>query len=227
MQDVIFALFDTLPSHTSSMTSSHLRDEDSSGERHNYERPQTHAYHVRIHELGDVMLRPLLRGFVSSEKVSYTLVPPLLSYHSAPSVLPTSASSTPSIQAHPKSAPPSVCLPSNGTSPATCALVTWDSSLWPYPRAPLDDITELNLNFADTGDLSDVDAFRTATAEQQSVAKKDRAKEREEIERSWDVHGGFDTSIDASPLHTALGWPSCALAHTVISGSGSAAPPSP
>ncbi|KAI9436801.1 hypothetical protein F5148DRAFT_924793 [Russula earlei] len=108
MQDVIFALFDTLPSHTSSMTSSHLRDEDSIGEWHNYERPQTHAYHARIHELGDVMLRPLLRGFVSSEKVSYTLVPPLPSYHSAPSVLPISASSTPSIQAHPKSAPPCV-----------------------------------------------------------------------------------------------------------------------
>ncbi|KAI9455750.1 hypothetical protein F5148DRAFT_387388 [Russula earlei] len=34
-----------------------------------------------------------------------TPVPPLLSYHSAPSALPTSASSTPSIQAHPKPAP--------------------------------------------------------------------------------------------------------------------------
>ncbi|KAI9436101.1 hypothetical protein F5148DRAFT_1265479, partial [Russula earlei] len=75
---------------------------------------------------------------------------------------------------------PNLPRPVDGTSPATCALVPWDSSLWPYPHAPLDDIGELN--FADTGDLSDFDAFRTATAEQQNVAKKDRAKEREEIE---------------------------------------------
>jgi len=35
-----------------------------------------------------------------------------------------------------------------------------DPSLWPYPRAPLDDRDDIvELDFADTSALSDVDAF--------------------------------------------------------------------
>ncbi|KAI9455741.1 hypothetical protein F5148DRAFT_1369802 [Russula earlei] len=163
----------------------HLQDEDSSGKRKINERPQTHAYRVKIHGAGGRHAAP----FATRIRVI------------------REASSTPSIQAHPKRAPPCVYgspIPplsepyfflATGTSPATCALVPWDSSLWPYPRAPLDDIGELH--FADPGDLSDFDAFRTATAEQKNVAK-DRAKERERSNVRGDANGVAVTKVTTS-----------------------------
>ena len=55
-----------------------------------------------------------------------------------------------------------VPAPHIGTSPAPRALVPFhvESSLWPYSRAPLDDCNDIvELDFADTSALSDVDAF--------------------------------------------------------------------
>jgi len=53
--------------------------------------------------------------------------------------------------------------PPVGASPAPRAVVPFhheDPSLWPYPRAPLDDRDDIvELDFADTSALSDVDAF--------------------------------------------------------------------
>jgi len=61
-----------------------------------------------------------------------------------------------------------------------------DSPLWPYLRAPLHDRGDIvKLNFADTSALNDVDAFERKNGAK--LSKKDRAREREEIERSWDV----------------------------------------
>ena len=62
MQDVISALLSMPPSCMSSVASSHRRYEgnfESSDDPHG----------PRKHELGDVMPRPPLRGFASSEKV--------------------------------------------------------------------------------------------------------------------------------------------------------------
>ena len=112
-----------------------------------------------------------LRGFASSEKVLPSLAPPLPSYHSAPSALPSATSSAPPVPA-PSEPPPTVTVidapatavpaPRVGTSPAPRALVPFhaESSLWPYPRAPLDDRDDIvELDFAVTSALSDVDAF--------------------------------------------------------------------
>jgi hypothetical protein len=90
-----------------------------------------------------------------------------------------------------------------GTSPAPRALVPFhaESSLWPYPRAPLDDRDDIvELDFADTSALSDVDAFerRRQHGRNAKHSKKDKAKEREEIERSWDTPG------NVNPVHAAL-----------------------
>jgi hypothetical protein len=72
--------------------------------------------------------------------------------------------------------------------------------LWPYPRAPLDDRDDIvELDFADTSALSDVDAFerRRQNGRNAKLSKKDRAKEREEIERSW------DTPVNGNPVATS------------------------
>jgi len=94
-------------------------------------------------------------------------------------------------------ATPSITVPAPriGASPAPRALVPFhaESSLWPYPRAPLDDRDDIvELDFADTSALSDVDAFERQRQNGRNGAKnlrRDRAKVREEIERSWDVPG--------------------------------------
>ena len=218
-QDVISALLGMPPSRTSSVASSHRRyegDVESSDDLHEAdspidERPLPHANRNRKHEHGDVTPRPPLRGFASSEKVLPSSSPAsapasaLPSHHSAPSILPSAASSTPSVPAPlqlvpdvvaaaPNSAPAATRLV--GTSPAPRALVPFhheDSSLWPYPRAPLDDRDDIvELDFADTSALSDVDAFerrlRNGKKNGVRLSKVDRReREREEIERSWDV----------------------------------------
>jgi hypothetical protein len=208
-QDVISALLGMPPSRTSSVASSHRRyegDVESSDDPHEVdspidERPQTHANRPRKHELGDVTPRPPLRGFGPSEKVLPSLAPPLPSYHSAPSALPSAASSAPSVPAPSEPSPtiavvdtPATAVPGPriGTSPTPRALVPFhaESSLWPYPRAPLDDRDDIvELDFADTSALSDVDAFerRRQNGRNAKLSKKDRAREREEIERSWDT----------------------------------------
>jgi hypothetical protein len=85
--------------------------------------------------------------------------------------------------------------PRTGAALAPRALVPFhaESTLWPYPRAPLDDRDDIvELDFADTSALSDVDAFERQRRNGKNGAKhskRDRAREREEIERSWDVPG--------------------------------------
>ena len=227
-QDVISALLGMPPSRTSSVASSHRRyegDVESSDDPHEVdspidERPQTHANRPRKHELGDVTPRPPLRGFASSEKVLPSLAPPLPSYHSAPSALPSAASSAPPVPAPSEPYPtvsvvdtPATVVPAPriGTSPAPRALVPFheESSLWPYPRAPLDDRDDIvELDFADTSALSDVDAFerRRQNGRNARLPKKDRAKEREEIERSWDTPVNGNT-VSPSNVVVAAGSP--------------------
>jgi hypothetical protein len=231
------------PSRTSSVASSHRRyegDVESSDDLHEVdspidERPLPHANRNKKHELGDVTPRPPLRGFASSEKVLPAPVSApassLPSIHSAPSFLPTAAapSSIPAplelvptavtTAAAPNSAP--AAGPRVGTSPAPRPLVPFhheDATLWPYPRAPLDDRDDIvELDFADTSALSDVDAFeqRRRTGKngrggvKSSMAtkkKKDREREREDIERSWDVPVPGNV-VNNAGMHVVLGRP--------------------
>ena len=171
------------------------------------ERPGPHANRARKHELGDVTPRPPLRVFASSEKVLAT-PPPLPSHHSAPSVLLSAAVSVPPCISAPSEPVPIVAMasptpapaatvpgPHIDTSPAPRALVRFheESFLCPYPRAPVDDRDDIvELDFADTSALSDVDAFERRRLNGRNGAKhskKDRARERDEIERSWNVPG--------------------------------------
>jgi hypothetical protein len=219
-QDVISALLGMPPSRTSSVASSHRRyegDVESSDDLHEAdspidERPKPHANrnnnnNNKKHELGDVTPRPPLRGFASSEKVMPNSGPTLSSHHSSPAVLPTAATSS-----SPPSVPVPVSVPHQDSSPAPAVVTVTDaprtgaalaprelvpfhtdSTLWPYPRAPLDDRDDIvELDFADTSALSDVDAFERQRQNGKNGAKhskRDRAREREEIERSWDVPG--------------------------------------
>src|SRR5262249_22577268 len=142
----------------------------------------------------------------------------LPSHHSAPSVLPNAASSIPP-PPEPASTqgvvPPATSAPRAGASPGPRALVPFhaESTLWPYPRAPLDDREEIvELDFADTSALSDADAFERRRQNGRNgakMSKKDKAREREEIERSWDVPGKSATpSIDnAGLLHVGAAKP--------------------
>ncbi|KAI9444146.1 Dcp1-like decapping family-domain-containing protein [Lactarius indigo] len=215
-QDVISALLGMPPSRTSSVASSHRRyegDVESSDDLHEAdspidERPKPHANRNRKHELGDVTPRPPLRGFASSEKVLPSAAP-TTSHHSAPAILPTAASTAPTAPDPPPAAAPSPA-PRTGSSLAQRQLVPFheDSSLWPYPRAPLDDRDDIvELDFADTSALSDVDAFERQRQNGRNGAKqhskRDRAREREEIERSWDVPGDAQRVNNAS-THPAL-----------------------
>ena len=255
-QDVISALLGMPPSRTSSVASSHRRyegDVESSDDPHEVdspidERPLTHANRPRKHELGDVTPRPPLRGFASSEKVLPSQAPPLPSYHSAPSTLPCAASSAPSVPAPSEPSPtiavvdtPATAVPAPriGASPAPRALVPFheESSLWPYPRAPLDDRDDIvELDFADTSALSDVDAFerRRQNGRNAKHSKKDRAAEREAIERSWDTPGRGNP-VATSNVVAAAGSPAphpvwsrpsssqALLAHNAVVSNGSTA----
>jgi len=111
---------------------------------------------------------------------------------------------------NPASPTPAPCV---GASPGPCALVHFhhkDLSLWPYPHARLDDSGRddiVELDFADMSPLSDADAFEHRRQNGNSgpkVLKKVRAKGREEIERTWDVHGDIIANADASSPQTAL-----------------------
>jgi hypothetical protein len=247
-QEVISALLGMPPSRTSSVASSHRRyegDVESSDDLHEVdspidERPPPHANRNKKHELGDVTPRPPLRGFASSEKVlpapASAPASALPSIHSAPSVLPTAAapSSIPAplelvptavATTAPNSAPAAAPrVIGGGTSPAPRPLVPFhheDATLWPYPRAPLDDRDDIvELDFADTSALSDVDAFEQRRRNgkngrggvKSSITtkkKKDREREREDIERSWDVPVPRDVMNDAGAgAHVVLERPS-------------------
>lgn len=107
--------------------------------------------------------------------------------------------------------------------------------MWPYPCAPLDgpdDIVELD--FADTSALSDVDAFERRRPHNgrngAKHLKRDRARERKEIERSWVVPWKSITlSVDSGLSHAAviLGRPSQPPAHLAVGGARGEAAPSP
>jgi len=107
-----------------------------------------------------------------------------------------------------------------------------DLSLWPYPRAPLDDRDDVvELDFTDMSALSDVDAFERRHQNGKTgakLSKKDRASEREEIERSWDVPGDVtaNTVYAGSLQQAGLGRPSPVPARTEVPASGSGASPS-
>ncbi|GBE87582.1 predicted protein [Sparassis crispa] len=90
-----------------------------------------------------------------------------------------------------------------------------ESDLWPYPRAPLDDRLHedfdadvVELDFADTRALSDPSLFSSRLKEKQGKAgakKKtrkeraaDREREREEIEKGWDVPVSCQPQVDAT-----------------------------
>jgi len=202
------------------------------------ERPQPRGNWARRHELGDITWRPPLRGFCVVREGACQPTSLLPSHYSAPSVLPTAAVYVPAcvpapsepapIVAAPAPAPaptPTVPGPRIGTSPAPRTLVPFheESSLWPYPRAPLDNRDDVvELDFADPGALSDVDAFERRRPNGRNGAKhskKDRAREREEIERSWDVPGeGITPNLDPGLSPEILGKPSQtqALAHLAV-----------
>ncbi|KAF9226414.1 hypothetical protein BS17DRAFT_815258 [Gyrodon lividus] len=107
---------------------------------------------------------------------------------------PTIYSQNPRIS-HSSTTGPTASATNNAPKPRPLVPFEADSELWPYPRAPLveTDSDVLELDFADTSALSDPDAFEKQVANKaknrQRRGKKDRQKEREEIERSWDVPG--------------------------------------
>ena len=69
------------------------------------------------------------------------------------------------------------------------------------PERTLDDRDGIvELDFADASALSDVDGFERRRQNGKNgakLSKKDRAREREEIEHSWDVPGDVACNIDA------------------------------
>ena len=97
--------------------------------------------------------------------------------------------------AHAPAPAPTVPAPRIGTSPVPHALVPFheEASLRPYPCAPLDHHDGIvELDFADTSALRNVDAFEHQQLNSRNGAKpskRDKAREREEIEHLWDVPG--------------------------------------
>ncbi|KAF8999140.1 hypothetical protein BDQ17DRAFT_1328480 [Cyathus striatus] len=90
-----------------------------------------------------------------------------------------------------------------------------NSELWPYPRAPLDDSEGeiVELDFADTSALSDVEAWKVKAAGSAKAAKGKKGKTRKErdmeekaqIERSWDpVVKTEEGSSSPEPQHTTV-----------------------
>ena len=162
--------------------------------------------------LGDVTPRPALRGFGSNiNQVSDLLTAARIEQqntqidttssdvHFQPSgsiksttAAPVDSESTPMTCAQPYVKPTST-LSSSKNAPKPRPLVPFetDSELWPYPRPPLieTDSDVIELDFADMSALSDPDALEKHTAKGKKArrSKKDQQKEREEIEKSWDV----------------------------------------
>ncbi|KAK0504931.1 hypothetical protein EDD18DRAFT_1456376 [Armillaria luteobubalina] len=149
-------------------------------------------------------------------------MPPAAASHVCPPPMKTSWSDTtvqrvlPAAQSGVAPTPPPVhadVVPLNGNSNGR-RLVPFDepdSSLWPYPRAPIDEDQEeeiLELDFEDTSALSDADAFREAEMNakkrnghnnQKKKGKANGREQRDAIERSWDVPVPLPPTVPASP----------------------------
>ncbi|THH19642.1 hypothetical protein EW146_g1572 [Bondarzewia mesenterica] len=185
---------------------------------------------TEAHVLGDVTPRPPLRGFGTGDATplapraasprSGTFSPPasIAPSSSTSTVLGPSQSQSQQTQVRTAS-PVTSSQPQPNGKPTGHPLIPFqsDSDLWPYPRAPLDDRDRheygygsddadvVELDFADTSALSDMDAFNRRQREREAMSGKERGKgkgkerkgrkererenerEREEIEKSWDV----------------------------------------
>ena len=163
--------------------------------------------------LGDVTPRPALRGFGSDinqvsdlltaariEQQNTHIDTPPSGIHSQTSTsstkttaaVPPDSQSTPTIYTQPRlNSSSTLSASKNPPKPRPLVPFETDSELWPYPRPPLveTDSDVIELDFADTSALSDPDAFEkhTAKGKKSRRSKKDQQKEREEIEKSWDV----------------------------------------
>ena len=138
--------------------------------------------------------------------------------------IPTTSELTPSVVVTAVGPTSARLAPRVGASPAPRALVPFhheDPSLWPYPRAAGLPRRYRPTRFADTSALSDVDVFERTRQNGKNggkVLKKNRAREREEIERSWDVPGGVSVNVvnAGSPQQAGLGRPSPVPARTAV-----------
>lgn len=164
--------------------------------------------------LGDVTPRPALRGFGSNiNQVSDLLTAARIEQRTdayidttpsdahpqtsssstkTSSTVPTDSESTASIYAQPRvNSSYASSTSKNPPKPRPLVPFETDSELWPYPRAPLveTDSDVIELDFADMSALSDPDAFErhVAKGKKSRRSKRDQQKEREEIEKSWDV----------------------------------------
>ena len=130
---------------------------------------------------------------------------------------------------HPAPAPvPTLPTSRTCTFPAPRALLRFhvDSPRWSYPRAPLDTSGEdiVELDYADTSAVSDVDAFGRCLLDGRNGvkhSKRDRERGRDETERSWDIPRKNitpepDTGLSHAPA--ILGRPSRPQAHLAIGG---------
>ncbi|KAA1476573.1 hypothetical protein DENSPDRAFT_843560 [Dentipellis sp. KUC8613] len=222
-----------------------------------FELPEGNAHPEGNHVLGDVTPRPPLRGFSSGEATPSVAraASPHSSYASSTSARPThvgpsSSNSTVLGAPHaasspaPAPAPASAAAPTSA-SPAPRQLVPFhtDSTLWPYPRAPLDDrdgsddADVVELDFADTAALSDMSAFdkRRADARDKGKGRKkgrkerlrDNEREKEAIERSWDVPGTPAQDVRPRSAAGVGAGPSASPAPRPSAAASRAAAPSP
>ncbi|KAK0213001.1 hypothetical protein DFS33DRAFT_1285814 [Desarmillaria ectypa] len=194
--------------------------------------------HERVN--GDVTPRaPLPRlGSMPLASASHACPPPIRTSWSDTTVqhvLPTSQSGA----AVPT---PPVCadvVPLNGNSHGR-RLVPFDEpdpSLWPYPRAPIDEDQEeeiLELDFEDTSALSDADAFREAEMNvkkrnghknQKRKGKASGREQRDAIERSWDVPVSLPPPVvPASPSLSPSPPPSTEVRHAPTTAKSTSVP---
>jgi len=199
------------------------------------ERLQLGGHRIRSHELGGITPRRPLRGSASSEKVLPTLSPPLPSHHPAPSV-------PPCVQAPSETAPiaaaaiyvplptPTVPVPRLGTSPTP---LSPSVRIRPCGQTLDNRGDVVAFEFADTSVLSDLGAFEYRRPNSRNSAKptkKDRARERDEIEPSWDVPGKSITphlDLGLSHAPAVLGRLSQSQAHLAVGGARGSAATSP
>ncbi|KAH7919308.1 hypothetical protein BV22DRAFT_1199552 [Leucogyrophana mollusca] len=121
---------------------------------------------------------------------------------------PTSNSNSTFTATAANSAANATSIPNSALTRRALVPFTADSELWPYPRAPLlesDDSSDVvELDFADTSALSDPEVFsererrargarenekkgRRQKNGKKGMSREERERERDEIERSWDV----------------------------------------
>ena len=174
--------------------------------------------------LGDVTPRPALRGFGSNmNQVSDLLTAARMEQqttHSdtAPSdvhlqtslrstkTAPANSESTSTLYAQPRVNSSSTTK--NPPKPRPLVPFETDSELWPYPRPPLveTDSDVIELDFADMSALSDPDAFEkhASKGKKPRRSKRDQQKEREEIEKSWDVPASLRPASPVSRPPTGM-----------------------